>query len=489
VYSVVKPRFSKVKTKANKPMTQAADFGATGDGQTDDTEALQHAIDEGVGELLLPRGDYRITRPLVVDLAKVGRTSVRGESGTARLLMQGSGPAIVLKGSHSTSADPLSFRESEWTHERMPIISNLEIVGQHPEADGIRIEGVIQPTITGVLLRKLRNCIHITGRARNVLISHCHIYHNLGIGIFLDGVNLHQTIISNSHISYCRLGGIRIERSEVRNLQITGNDIEYNNNGAHKVEGADGVPTAEIWLDASEGSIREGTICSNTIQATYSPNGANIRIIGQPQEKNAKVGMLAITGNLIGSQWNNIHMSTAQGVTISGNSIYSGHNRNLLMEDCHQIVVGNNCFGHNADYGVEKELCTGVTLRNCRDSIFTGNILQDCQSGRHLYPDAPELQREALLELFDCTNIILSSCQILDSAPFGIRLHNSTDITMTSVTVADRRSPPLQKSAVHWTGDSSESLVTACRFSGYLETPFKAEKMPPIANCLPQNLA
>lgn len=468
-------------------MTQAGDFGATGDGQTDDTEALQHAIDEGIGELLLPRGDYRITRSLIVDLAKAGRTAIRGESGTARILIQGAGPAIILKGTHSTSADPLSFRESEWTHERMPMISSLEIVGQHAEADGIRIEGVMQPTITGVLLRKLRHCIHITGRARNVLISHCHLYHNLGVGIFLDGVNLHQTIISDSHISYCRLGGIRIERSEIRNLQITGNDIEYNNNGAHKVEGADGVPTAEIWLDASEGSIREGTICSNTIQATYSPNGANIRIIGQPNEKNAKVGMLAITGNLIGSQWNNIHISTAQGITISGNSIYSGHHRNLLLEDSHQIVVGNNCFGHNADYGVEKELCTGVTLRNCRDTIFTGNVLQDCQSGRHKYPDAPELQREALLELFDCNNVIISSCQILDSAPYGIRLNNSSDITMTSVTVTDRRTPPLQKSAVLWIGDCGSSLVTACRFSGCIEVPFKTESMPSLSNCSPSD--
>ena len=94
-------------------MTQAGDFGATGDGKTDDTDALQHAIDEGAGELLLPRGDYRITRSLIVDLAKVGRTSIRGESGTARILMQGAGPAIVLRGTHSTSADPLSFRESE----------------------------------------------------------------------------------------------------------------------------------------------------------------------------------------------------------------------------------------------------------------------------------------------------------------------------------------------------------------------------------------
>jgi parallel beta-helix repeat protein len=458
-------------------MTQAGDFGATGDGVTDDTDTLQHAIDEGVGELVLPRGDYRITRSLIVDLAQVGRTAIRGEGGTCRLLMQGAGAAVILRGTHSTSADPKSFRDSEWTHERMPMISGLEIVGQHPEADGIQVQGVMQPTITQVLLRQLRHGIVISGRARNVLIAQCHIYHNLGIGIHLDGVNLHQIIISDSHISYCRLSGIRIERSEVRNLQITGNDIEYNNNRTHAVPDADGIPTAEIWLDASEGSIREGTICSNTIQATYSPNGANIRIIGQPKEMNAKIGMLAISGNLIGSQWNNIHMSSAQGVTVSGNSIYSGHNRNLLLEDCAQIVVGDNCFGHNADYGVERELCTGVTLRNCRDCTFTGNILQDCLSGRHLYPEAPELQREALLELYDCRNITLSNCLILDSAPYGIRLANSSEITMNAVTVSDRRSPPLQKSGVYWTGSTGSSIVSACRFDGCLQNPFVAESV------------
>ena len=467
-------------------MTQAGDFGATGDGQTDDTEALQHALDEGVGELVLSRGDYRLTKPLVLNLATMGRTAIRGEGGTARLLMQGSGPAIFLKGSHNTSADPNSFRDSEWTHERMPMISQLEILGQHEEADGIRIEGVMQPTITGVLLRKLRHGIHISGRARNVLISHCHIYHNTGVGIFLDAVNLHQAIISSSHLSYCRLGGLRIERSEIRNLQITGNDIEYNNNGGHKIPGADGVPTAEIWLDASEGSIREGTICSNTIQATYSPDGANIRIIGQPKEKNAKVGMLAITGNLIGSQWNNIHMTSAQGVTVTGNSIYSGHNRNLLIEDCSQIVVADNCFGHNTDYGLEKELCTGVTFRNCRDSIFTGNILQDCLSGQHLYPEAPELQREALLELFDCRNIIISNSQILDSAPYAIRLANCTDITLNAVTVQDRRMPPLQKSAVFWSGETGQSIVSACRFAGALDSPFVTEPVAVRQGCIPK---
>src|SRR5947208_3398462 len=51
------------------------DFGAKGDGKADDTAAIQELIDAKVGSLRFPAGSYRITRPLVVDLDKVGFTS------------------------------------------------------------------------------------------------------------------------------------------------------------------------------------------------------------------------------------------------------------------------------------------------------------------------------------------------------------------------------------------------------------------------------
>ena len=49
------------------------DFGAVGNGKTDDTLAIQRAIDAKTGDILFPRGVYLITRPLVVDLDAVGR--------------------------------------------------------------------------------------------------------------------------------------------------------------------------------------------------------------------------------------------------------------------------------------------------------------------------------------------------------------------------------------------------------------------------------
>ena len=68
-------------------------------------------------------------------------------------------------------------------------------------------------TITGVLIHEVRTAISLQQRARNFLISHCHIYNNTGVGIHLDSVNLHQTIITGSA---CRPGPTRASSSPYR---------------------------------------------------------------------------------------------------------------------------------------------------------------------------------------------------------------------------------------------------------------------------------
>jgi len=447
-------------------MTNVRDFGAVGDGKTDDTEAIQHAIDAGVGRVELTRGDYLITRTLQVDLSRVGRTGIDGSLGTAKLLMAGSGPAIFLKGTHASTADPAGFRPAEWQNERMPIVRDIEIEGRHAKADGIRILGVMQPTLSGVLIREVHTAVHVTSGARNLLIDGCHFYHNTGVGVHLDSVNLHQSIIADSHISYCRLGGIRIENSEIRNLQITGNDIEYNNNASHGVEGADDEPTAEIYIDVVAGSVREGTIVSNTIQATASANGANIRMIGSPggdrETVNHKAGMWTISGNLIGSQRTNIHLTSVRGVVISGNHIYSGHHRNLLIESSRNIVVGPNCFGHNPDYR-KTELATGIRLVDSQNCNLTGVLIEDAEAGQHTLAGAEPIRREALVELVRCRRVNVSGVQILDGTPNGMLLEDCQDTVITGCTVTDDREPKRMEHAVVWTGSGRGGLVAGSR--------------------------
>jgi len=443
-------------------MSNVRHFGASGDGAHDETAAIEHALRDGDGVLEFPRGVFRISRPIEIELSQRGPSAIRGEGGTTKIVMEGAGPTFILKGTHTTSADPAGFRPEEWLRERMPTVSGIEIEGKHPEADGVRIEGVMQPTLTGVLIREVRTAIHVTGRARNVLIDACHLYHNTGIGVHFDRLNLHQANIVGSHISYCRRGGICIEGSEIRNLQITGNDIEYNNFRSHPRFHAE--PVADVMIDAREGSVREGTITGNTIQATFSPGGANIRILGNSPEVNHKAGLWTIAGNLIGSQENNIHLDSVRGVTITGNVLYSGHARNLLIEHSRNIVVGSNVFDHNPDYD-PNELCTGIRITDSVDCVLSGLLIQDCRTGSHTVIDAGPQTRAGLIELFRCRGINLSGSQILDGTPHGLFIEDCRDTLVSGCTILDRRDPALMQSAVHWHGAGEGNLITGCRVS------------------------
>src|SRR5436309_697727 len=87
----------------NAPEKDLRAFGVVGDGQADDTAALQKAVDAGVGGVHFPKGVYRLSRPIVIDLDKTGFTSFTGD-GTAQLLMAGPGPALRFVGTHAGTA-------------------------------------------------------------------------------------------------------------------------------------------------------------------------------------------------------------------------------------------------------------------------------------------------------------------------------------------------------------------------------------------------
>ena len=95
-------------------MAHAKDFGAVGDGKADDTAQLQHAINDGERLVVIPHGTYRITKSLVVDLDKVGFTGISGDGGTAKIVMDGPGPALRMVGTHQGTADPPSFKPNVW---------------------------------------------------------------------------------------------------------------------------------------------------------------------------------------------------------------------------------------------------------------------------------------------------------------------------------------------------------------------------------------
>ena len=420
------------------------DYGAKGDGTTDDTAAIRRAFMESKdGIVSFSRGDYRITETIGVELNRIGRVSINGMGGVGRVIMHGEGPAFRFIGTHQGTASPDSFTEATWQKERMPQLSSLEIIGSHPDADGVEFIGVMQPTLHAVLIREVRNGITLSARNRNLLIDACHIYNCSGIGIFFNQVNLHQAIIQGSHISYCKRGGIKVVNGEVRNFQITGNDIEYNYDDQAE-------QSADIWFDMQSGTIAEGTIVSNTIQARVSPGGANIRFIGPADSQHpTPMSMWTITGNLIGSQETNLHLVRCRGMTISANHIYSGKQRSMTLEDCENMVIGSNSMdqSHNA----ERDFQNGVTINGSKGIVINSLVLDECGAGSE--------ERGAAIEVFASQNVTVSNCILLNPKFRGIWAGDSGNVQVLGNQISSRAANAPFVAAIEIATPSSATIV------------------------------
>lgn len=422
-------------------MLNVRDFGAKGDGTQDDSKAVQHAVDQAGGGIYFPKGTYILEKSIRIMLAKSGTCSISGNAGNAKIVMKGQGPAFHFIGSHQKSALPADFNQHVWLKERMPMIEGLEITGENQDADGICLEGVMQPTIRGVLIRQCRHGIHLRIRNRNVLISDCHIYDMKGVGVFLDKVNLHQVNITGNHISYCQQGGLVIRGSEIRNIQIVGNDIEYN-------FVKDQENCTDVLFDCTEGTVREGSISGNTIQAKASPKGANVRFLGKADHPNA-VGLLAISGNLIGSQETAIHLKSARGVVITGNSIYSGYHSALNIEDCEHIVVGSNSFDHNPEYPGNST--DAIQFSRTKNLQFTGNLVQ--------HTKAEEVSVSASIHVEECSHVQINSSQIHGARKRAVQVVRCQNLKVADCMVTGTTLAKTYEAAIEVDNDSKSVVI------------------------------
>jgi len=430
-------------------------FGAKGDGQHDDTEALQKAVASGSGRVVLPRGTYRLSRTLDIDLSQTGYICIDG-GGVATLLMTGAGPALRFLGTHKGTAAPETVPEQVWNRERMPRVEGLEIVGGHPEADGIAASGTMQLTITHVLIRRCRHGIHLTQRNRNVIIANSHIYHNHGIGVFLDHVNLHQINIASCHVSYCGGGGIVCRGGELRNLQICGCDLESN-------QGKDQPPTANVLIEG--GSNAEVAITGCTIQHNHHARGsANIRIRGPserviPKTDERREGHITITGNVLSDVMVNIHFDHVRGAVITGNTFWTAYEHNLLIENSSFIVLGENNFDRNPRYWREEreDTANAIVLRRCSECILKGFVISATRACA------------AAVTLEQCHRCQIQGISIVDCDGVGLLLRGVTRSRISDCLIRDDR--PNATSIAVQAHDGKEIMIV----DNYLGRPMQIE--------------
>ncbi|QEG00309.1 Pectate lyase superfamily protein [Stieleria maiorica] len=385
--------------------------GLVGDGVADDTAAIQAAVDAKTGLIEFGRGVYRLTKPITIDLDRVGWTSLRGD-GVAQFKMEAAGPAFRFIGTHDGTASPRTVKPNVWDRQRTPMVDGIEILGGHPDACGIEANGTMQLTLTRVVVRKAKHAIHLIGRNRNVTLSECHLYENNGIGVYLDRLNLHQINIANCHISYNAGGGIVSRGSEIRNLQIGTCDIEGN------MGDASSQPTANVLLDSTDTSVGEVAIVGCTIQHTHdAPGSANIRINGwsdrRPFTDERRTGNITIADNVLSDVQTNLDITAVRGITISGNTMWKGYAANAIMRDCKQVVMTGNLYDRNPryHYGDGGKAKLGVIIEDCRDVTINGD-----------HYGGEVIEHPAALQLRRCDGVNIHGCSFSAVSQAGIRV-------------------------------------------------------------------
>lgn len=130
------------------------DFGASGDGITDDTAAIQaafdHAKDNDNSTVFLPAGEYVVSSPLIVE------ADTAGFKGTVNIIGVGA-DASIIKSSVDTGAVIDYTQSANLRFHRQVQIQNM-CIRQYvagTDAHGIRMTGAIQVTISGCLFEDL----------------------------------------------------------------------------------------------------------------------------------------------------------------------------------------------------------------------------------------------------------------------------------------------------------------------------------------------
>ena len=396
-----------------------------GDGKVDDAAAVQMMVDAG-GAVRFDRGIYRLTKSIVVDLDKTGFISLIGD-GVARFVMEGAGPAFHFKGSHGGTADPTSLKPEIFARQRTPMVDGIEIVGAHAESDGIEATGTMQLTITRISVHEARHAVRLSVKNRNVIISDCHLYHNSGAGVFYDHVDLHQSNIIGSHISYNAGGGVVTRGGAVRNLHIGTCDIESNMT-------PEAPPTANVLIDCTDGSTAEVSITGCTLQHnSTSPGSANVRFIGKGKpygnDETARWGHLSICDNVLTDVAVNLELQEARGAVINGNTFGGGFEHDVHAIGCSNLAIGPNTFDRNPPYYRGKAAAAkgGLVFRNCRDVTLTGLHIDGVRA------------HSAAVQIINGDTFNISGCTILDSDGAGLLLQNTSHSLVTGCLIADRR--------------------------------------------------
>ncbi|WP_170830736.1 glycosyl hydrolase family 28-related protein [Pseudobutyrivibrio sp. ACV-2] len=296
-----------------KVTASVRDFGAVGDGITDDTDAIQQAIYSCPnGELYFPTGTYVISNVIRIP----SNIHIAGDS---------SNSIIIAKEGTKRGATMLKiYNASNVKLENICISGNSSVNYENMD------------TIGGIHLLDLST-------SNNITISNCYFIDNIYAAI--RDVNTNNVIVENCSFLNVDCGFITLGKYNTHDI-IVRNCVFDGHRASEPVS---------LFADGSHDNVLiENNHMSN------KTSGCGVLVAGLQPNHNIR-----IINNVIDSCATGIKVVNSTNVQVLNNSISNLTNgAGIRMYDCTDAVLGDNiCYNIQQD-GLEVKDCTNLTITN-----------------------------------------------------------------------------------------------------------------------------
>jgi len=369
----------------NKQWKNVRDFGAKGDGTTNDRAAIQAAIDAlpdsgGVVFVPLSNSVYLIDATLYLP----SHTSIIGSGEGATLKMSGAVTRTMIENADTTAGNTGI------------VIENLSLDGgkayasysEPDSADVVSFKNISKSTIRGCFIAGAdKDAIAVRNGSTDVEISGNTLWANGEEGITASGLTTRRIIISNNKIAGQPIGylfgglipsGVLCKASEVT---IYGNVITAGGAAIDvNIEGGDTlrniIISDNLFLRCNQTTVhlQEGyntTVSGNSFVECAGRGVYTSSVSVQSQN-------ITITGNSFYDQTDNaINAASGDHYVISDNLVYACDTTAIRVAGDFCTVTGNKVYGANG---------YGIHLESSHYSSVTGNVVSQT-NGHGIYSE------------------------------------------------------------------------------------------------------
>jgi parallel beta-helix repeat protein len=359
------------------------DFGAAGDGVTDDTAAIQAAIvaSENVN---FPKGNYLIS----VSLLLTANTRITADGATL-IAAAGFSAGIYYFKSMITDGEDVAVENVSIDGLVFNGSSVASIVGVHTlNSANQSFTNLEMYNLSSPLLLRGDNLV-----PTNLLVQHCEIY-DCVTGISVSGLHRDQILVKDNFVH--RIDGSGIALQDSVGAEVSGNSCvrcgEVNGNGIF-IKGCSDIEVINNFCSQNSILAFAGSGIGINMSGAFTNQG--IVITGNVIERSGDDGidcyteLLAVNKNIIISN-NILRSNTNSGINattdtatggvqndfiISNNQIYDNGFHGIGLMDCDGFVITDNMLTDNSQ--TTSGSYWAMYASNLESSTITGNVVKN----------------------------------------------------------------------------------------------------------------